>query len=348
MQKITDDIYCFTAGNDNAYLITGETNVLIDGVREEYAEEYIKAVAETVDIKDIKYIVINHSEPNRSGTLDAVLRKNPEITVIASTAGLKFLNDLIELNFKSMLAKDGMELQINGKTMKFVYVPYINWPDSMLTLYDKALFSCDLLSRGEDGDCIAYGKKYFSLCNFEAAARILDELDYEEVLQGSGTPHALEGPIRLYYKESKPDTVLILYSSVYGTTKAMAEAVRKTFAGLKTEIYDIDEIKTSDAAEKINSCRALALGVNTINADAPKKLWNIIGKTDKLTNKRKPCMLFGSYGWSNEGLYYIEHHLKMLRYDIFEKPFAVTLKLKDSDADALKKYAEKFAEYISG
>ena len=347
MQRITDDIYYFSAGGDNAYLITGETNVLIDGVRAEYAEEYIKAVSETVDIRDIKYIVINHSEPNRSGTLDAVLRENPDITVIASTAGLKFLSDLIDQKFKSMLAKDGMELEINGKTIKFVYVPYINWPDSMVTLYDKALFSCDLLSFGNDGDCIAYGKEYFSLCNFEAAARVLDGLEYEEVLQGSGKPYALEGPIKLYYKESKPDTVLILYSSAYGTTKKMAEIVRDTFGDTKTEIYDIDEIKAKIAAEKINNCRALVLGVNTINADAPKKLWSIIGKTDKLTNKRKPCMLFGSYGWSNEGLYYIEHHLKMLRYDIFEKPFTVIFRMKDGDADALKNYASGFVKYIS-
>ena len=347
MQRISNDIYYFSAGNDNAYLIKGETNVLIDGVRAEYAQEYIKAVSETVDICDIKYIVINHSEPNRSGTLDAVLKENPDITVIASTAGLKFLGDLVDRKFRSMLAKDGMELDINGKTMKFVCVPYINWPDSMVTLYDKALFSCDLLSRGDDGDCITYGKEHFSLRNFETAAQLLDGLDYNEVLQGSGTPHALEGAIRLCYTESAAEKILILYSSAYGATKKMAELVRETFGSTKTEMYNIDEIKASDAAEKINNCRALVLGVNTINADAPKKLWNIIGKTDKLANKRKPCMLFGSYGWSNEGLYYIEHHLKMLRYDIFKKPFSVTLRLKDADDDALKKYASEFAEYIN-
>ena len=347
MQRITDDIYCFTAGGDNAYLITGETNVLIDGVRAEYATDYIKAVSETVDIRKIKYIVINHSEPNRSGTLDTVLMENPDITVIASTAGLKFLGDLIDQKFKSMLAKDGMEIGINDKTMKFVYVPYMNWPDSMVTLYDKTLFSCDLLSYDDDRDYLGYANKYFSAGNFKAAVETLNGLEYELVLQGSGNPHT-NGPTAIYFAESKNTPVLILYSSAYGTTRQMAEIVRDAFVGLKTEIYHIDELDAKTAAEKINNCRALVLGVNTINADAPKALWNIIGKTDKLTNKRKPCMLFGSYGWSNEGLYYIEHHLKMLRYDIFKKPFAVTLRLKDGDADALKKYASEFADYITG
>ena len=298
-----------------------------------------------VNIRDIKYIVINHSEPNRSGTLDAVLRENPDITVIASTAGLKFLSDLVEREFKSMLAKDGMEIEINGKTMKFVYVPYMNWPDSMVTLYDKALFSCDLLSCGADGDYLAYIKNYFSLRNLTAAIETLNEIEYELVLHGSGNPKP-DGPTAIYCAESKNSPVLILYSSAYGTTKRMAEIVRQAFGDVKTEIYNIDEIDADAAAEKINNCRALVLGVNTINADAPKKLWSIIGKTDKLTNKRKPCMLFGSYGWSNEGLYYIEHHLKMLRYDIFNKPFAVTLRLKDGDDDALRKYTSEFTEYI--
>lgn len=347
MEKITDDIYRFSGGDDNAYLIKGETNVLIDGVRAEYAEEYIKSVSETVNISDIKYIVINHSEPNRSGTLDAVLRENPDITVIASTAGLKFLGDLVESGFKSMLAKDGMELELNGKVMKFVYIPYINWPDSMVTIYDKALFSCDFFSRDKCSDYLTYASKYFSAQNFKAAAETIRGIEYEFVLQGSGTPLALEGPLNFYFTDSKNDPVLILYSSAYGTTKKMAEIVGEVFGDIKTEMYNIDEIDADAAAEKINNCRALVLGVNTINADAPKKLWSIIGKTDKLSNKRKPCMLFGAYGWSNEGLYYIEHHLKMLRYDIFKKPFEVVLKLKPSDCDALKTYAADFVGYIN-
>ena len=345
MQRIADDIYRFSAGNDNAYLITGETNVLIDGVRKEYAEEYIKSVSETVNISEIEYIIINHSEPNRSGTLEAILRENPDITVIASTAGLKFLSELIDCKFKSMLAKDGMELDINGKTMKFIYVPYIDWPDSMATLYGKTLFSCDLFSCDEDGDCLSYINAHFSPRNLAAALEILNQQEYELVLQGSGEPHT-NGPTAIY-GVGKNDTVLILYSSAYGTTKEMAEIISEVFGDAKIEMYDIDEIDADEAAEKINNCRALALGVNTINADAPKKLWDIIGKTDKLSNKRKPCMLFGSYGWGGEGLYYIEHHLKMLRYDIFRKPFAVMLRLKTSDCDALKKYASDYIEYIN-
>ena len=336
MEKIFEGIYRFTAGGDNAYLIKGETNVLIDGVREEYAEEYISAVAKTAPFSDIKYIVINHSEPNRSGTLRAVLRENPDITVIASTAGLKFLSDLIDGGFHSMLAKDGMEMEINGGKMKFTYVPYMNWPDSMVTLYKNALFTCDLFD----------GESEFSEKYIDAAVEEIKKLDYKHILPGSGDFFGEHGPTAVFSVKNKRDTALILYSSVYGTTREMAEIVEKSLGGIKTEMYDIADIDEITAAEKINKCRALILGVNTINGDAPKKLWSIIGRTDKQSNKGKPCMMFGSRGWGGEGLYYIEHHLKMLRYDVYKKPFAAALRLKDADRAALKKFAAEFAEHI--
>lgn len=336
MEKIFDGIYRFTAGGDNAYLIKGETNVLIDGVRAEYAEEYISAVAKTAPFSDIKYIVINHSEPNRSGTLKAVLRENPDITVIASTAGLKFLSDLIDSKFHSMLAKDGMEMDINGGKMKFTYVPYMNWPDSMVTLYKNTLFSCDLF----DGESV-FSEKYI-----DAAVEEIKKLNYKHILPGSGAFFGENGPTAVFSIKNKQDTVLILYSSAYGTTREMAEIVQDALSGIKTEMYDIANINETTAAEKINKCRALVLGVNTINGDAPKKLWGIIGYTDKPSNKGKPCMMFGSRGWGGEGLYYIEHHLKMLRYDVYKKPFAAALRLKDADRAALKQFTTEFAAEI--
>ncbi len=334
MEKIFGDIYRFSAGGDNAYLIKGETSVLIDGVKEEYAEKYISAVAKTAPFSDIKYIVINHSEPNRSGTLRSVLKENPDITVIASTAGLKFLSDLIDGEFHSMLAKDGMDMEINGGKMKFTYAPYMNWPDSMVTLYKNTLFSCDLFD----------GKSEFSEKYLDAAIEEITKLDYEYILSGSGAYE--NGPSAAFYIKSRHDTALILYSSAYGTTREMAEIVRETLCGIKTEMYDIADIDETIAADKINKCRALILGVNTINGDAPKKLWGIIGKTDKPSNKGKPCMIFGSRGWGGEGLYYIEHHLKMLRYGVYKKPFAAALRLNDTDRAALKKFAAEFAEDI--
>ncbi len=346
MNKISDNIYCYTASGENSYLITGDVNILIDGVSAQYAREYTEAVEKAVAFSDIEYIVVNHSEPNRTGTLSAVLEKNPDIKVIGSTAALKFLSD--GLKFNGVLAKDKLKLKIGGKELQFILTPYINWPDSMMTLYDGCLFSCDLFSSDEDG-CEGYYNKY--LYPYREYVRLaIEELsgyDIKYIFPGSGKFQKAD-ILKSYIKPSESEYALILYSSVYGNTKEMAETVSEVLSRETADfrIFDIEREDSTYLAKCINNCKMLFIGANTINSDAPKKLWRILGDADKLTNKFKPCMIFGSYAWSGEGLYYTEQHLKMLRYKIFKKPFGVTLKMSERDREELQTMTEEFLKSI--
>lgn len=342
MERLHDNIYRFSAGADNAYLIKGDTNILVDGVCAEFAADYIKAVSNVVSFEDIRYIVINHAEPNRSGTLEAVLKENPDITVIASTAGLKLLSELTELKFNSHLAKDGMEMQVNGVLMKFILAPYINWPCSMLTLYGTNLFSSDAFSDAENGMIDWYTVSHAD--SLKGAVETLRGHKIEHVLRGTGKTISGEEFKKLKTADIDFSGVLILYSSLYGATEEMAKTVYGVFEGHKTNVsmYNIKDLESREAAEKINRAAAVVFAVNTINGDAPSKMWEIIGNSAKLINKNKPCMLLGTYGWGGEGLYYLEKHLRLLRYDIYEKPFSTVLRMKETDKDALIAYTRGF------
>ncbi len=345
MEKIRDNIFRFSKNNNNAYLIKSDVNILIDGVGYEFADEYIKSVGETVGFSDISYIVINHCEPNRIGTLEPVLKENRDITVVATTPALKFIEKYTGVSFKSITVKDGTELC----GLLFRLTPYINWPDSMLTFFDDVLFSCDLFSSTASGPGDYYSK-YLSQRpqSVSYAIDVIKNYKLSCILPGSGM--AVNADIDDFtdrYRrllDSPSGEILILYHSVYGNTCKMAKTAQKLLVenDIPYKMYDISVGRYDELAEKIDKCKALMLGTDTVNADAPADLWNIIALTNKVINKQKPCMLFGTYAWSGEGLYYMEHYLKMLRYMIYEKPFGVQLKMNGDEEKQFEKYTEKF------
>ena len=75
----------------NAYLITGEKNVLVETVEANFFDEYLDNIQSVVDISKIDYLIMNHTEPDHSGSVAKLLEKNPNITVVCTTAAQKYL-----------------------------------------------------------------------------------------------------------------------------------------------------------------------------------------------------------------------------------------------------------------
>lgn len=339
MERIKDDIYKFSYGNSNSYLI--KNKILIDGVSELYADEYINELEKTTDLGKITHIIVNHTK--RNGSLNKILKKLPDITVTASTAGLKFLNRIAEKPFNHTLAKDGMILDADGIKLKLILTPYINWPDSMVTLYDGNLFSCELFSSyGNDYEKY-YKNNLFTRSEYVSyALKKLSNEAFDIILPAEGDIRS-GGFIGEYEKiiHKDEDFFVIIYHSVYGNTKKMAEIIKQSLDE-KVKVFDAAKDDSDEIADFVNKSAALIIGTDTINADAPQKIWEIIAKTDKIVNKRKPCMIFGSYGWGGEGLYFLEEHLKMLKYKMFKKPFALELVIKPEDCGELAAYSKEF------
>ena len=348
MKHLENNIYVFSRNNNNAYLIMGDEPVLIDGVEEEYADEYIKAIESVVPVLDIRHIVINHCEGNRTGTLNTLLEKNPHIVVISSTAGLKFLHRICDREFSEILAKDSMNLRLGEISLSFLLTPYLNWPDSMMTVFNDNLFSCDFMS-SIDNDISKYFNENIKTTNeyLQTAIEKVKNLSINKIYPGSGEAHQ-KSIIDTMPENEKSGTVLVIYTSRYKNTDNMAKTVYKTLTdrGLQVKIINIDNTDLDLVAKETDKSLAIAFGTNTINADAPEKMWQLIAKLDKVNNRRKPCMIFGSYGWSGEGVYYIEKHLRFLKFGVFEKPYLTSFKMNEDEKKELCELTDKFVEHI--
>lgn len=133
----------------NAYLVKGEDGVaIIDTVKEQFSEEFFKKIEEVTTYDQIKYIVLNHLEPDHTGALPELLRRAPQAKVHISPRGLSMLKGLIKNHeqLEVTTVKTGDFLALGNTRLHFLTTPFLHWPDTQCTWLENEhiLFSGDL------------------------------------------------------------------------------------------------------------------------------------------------------------------------------------------------------------
>ena len=130
----------------NSYFINAEKKAIVEVAKEKFSETYIKKLRSVTDPAEIEYIILDHTEPDHSGSLQTLLDLAPSATVVGSGNAIRYLEDIVNKPFKSLVVKDGDTLDLGNKTLKFISAPNLHWPDSMFTylVEDKVLFTCDV------------------------------------------------------------------------------------------------------------------------------------------------------------------------------------------------------------
>ena len=132
----------------NAYLVTGgEKTALIETVHKDYFDQLVGNIEEVLPLEKLDYLIMNHTEPDHSGSVRALLERCPNLTVLCSNPARKFLSAIANEDFPCRVVKDGDTLDLGGKTLTFLSAPLLHWPDTMFTWdpADQTLFTCDFL-----------------------------------------------------------------------------------------------------------------------------------------------------------------------------------------------------------
>jgi len=238
----------------NAYTVIGRDGVaLIDTVDERYAYEYIGKVKEVVgDFSKIRYIVVNHLEPDHHGATSIALELIPNAKLVTTSIGSKILYSIYRVpRDRVVVVKDGDKIDLGGKTLRFIYTPWLHWPETMVTYLeeDKLLFSCDAfgsygaLQNGLFDDeldmdfYIEEARRYFSNIVAKYTKNVLDAIKKLEkidikIIAPSHGPIYRSNPNRivdLYKKWSQSDAdknrVLVIYGSMYGRGEAIVDRI---------------------------------------------------------------------------------------------------------------------------
>lgn len=362
----------------NAYLVCGkEKTALIETVHEKFFDEYLENISQVTDPKKIDYVILNHTEPDHSGSLRKLLDVCPDIKIVASFAGAKCLKAITNTDIDPVIAKDDLTIDLGGKVLKFIIAPLLHWPDSMFTYIeeDQILFPCDFLGAHyceprmidkymlykENYD---YSFKYYYDCIFgpfkqavlDGLGKIRDlKIDMVAPSHGPVLVERIQQNMDLYRQWSEtilhknnPKKVAIIYVSAYRCTEMLAEAAYDELikAGFDAKLYNLVD-NPVDVKPIIEEADAFMLGSPTINRDALKPIWDAISVTDAIINKGKPVGVFGSYGWSGEAVPMLVERLKALKLKPLEPGFRANLVPSNDELDKMRQYTREFIKTIS-
>lgn len=363
----------------NAFLITGEKNILVDTVHLSFFEEYLSNIQEVIDISRIDCLIMNHTEPDHSGSVAKLLELNPKISVYCTVPAQKYLSAITNRKFECVAVRSGDKLRFGSgpaEELEFIAAPLLHWPDSMFTWMPsaKTLFTCDFLGTHYCEPTLMdtsvhypeqYGKQfrhYFDCIFAPFKPYVLAGLDKMEDLpadlicpsHGPCLTESIEKCKALYREWSAPTVhqkkiAAILYASAYGCTTSLAKAAYeelKQDGHLDVRLVDVVFAPFAEVAALANEADALLVGSCTINRDAPKIIWDILASIDAINTRQKPAGAFGSYGWSGEAVPMMKSRLEHLKYRFIDEGFKVNFVPTEEDLAAMKAYAKTVVSHI--
>ena len=158
----------------NSYLVLGEKIAVMDSVDARKTGEWMEKLSAALDGRKPDYIVVQHMEPDHSGSIAAFLNEYPETVVVCSAQASKIMGQFNEgLSPKFLLVKEGDRLDLGkGVVLEFIAAPMVHWPEVIMTylLCEKTLFSADGFGKfgvyDADPDDWACGERryYFNIC----------------------------------------------------------------------------------------------------------------------------------------------------------------------------------------
>ena len=352
----------------NSYVMkTGDKVVLFETAKARFFDDYLEKLKEVIDVTKIDYLVTSHTEPDHAGSVERLLDYSPQMKILATPCAISFLKEIVNRDFVSIAVKDDQRMTIGKRTLHFMLVPNLHWPDTMYTFIEEEqiLVTCDSFGshycleevvsdkiQNEDDylkalryyfDCIIGPYKPFML---KALDRV-KSLDISMVCTGHGPVLAgdrIKRVMALYREWStvvnpnRKKTVIIPYVSAYGYTGLLAEKIAEGISDsgdIDVRCYDMVTADTAKVQEELQFADGMLFGTPTIIAEALRPIWDLTLGMFSVTHGGKYAGAFGSYGWSGEGVPHITERLKQLKMKVVD---GFRVRFKPSEADLVSAY----------
>ena len=321
-RKLFDELVPLPEGTSyNAYLVIGsEKTALIDTVHPSMTEDLLKAL-KSMGLERLDYIVSNHAEPDHAGSIPAVLGAYPQAKVLANVKCRSLLKSSLNLPAEAIqLLQDEQVLSLGDKSLRFLWVPWVHWPDTTITyiVEDRIMFSCDFL-----GAHLATSDLYATdEARVERAARVyyaeimmpyrpnvnkhlkrLEGLTLETIAPSHGPVYAKPEFILSLYRqwtgdETRPE-VIIPYLSMYESTAKMVAYLvdRLMEKGMSVQPFNVANLDSGRFSSALVEASTLVFASPTVlNGPHPAMAYAAY-LTNVLRPKTKYAAVIGSYGW---------------------------------------------------
>ncbi len=355
----------------NSYLVQGSSKTALIDTVDPAMENILLAHLKELSVQKLDFVIANHAEQDHSGSILAILRQFPEVKVVCSSRCKGMLVDLLAVPGEKILeVQDGETLALGDQTLKFVYTPWVHWPETMVTYLSeqKILFTCDFFGSHlattdmfvtDEGRVEEAAKRYYAEImmpfhsNIEKNLEKVKELPIEVIAPGHGPMYDKPDFILKLYRSwvfGEPKNIVVIpFVSMHGSTLKMVNYLTEALArrGVEVKLCDLPVTDIGKLAMSLVDAATLVIGVPTVLAGPHPQAVLAAYLANALRPKLKYATIIGSYLWGGRTEEIIKGMLPNLKVELLN-PLLVKGLPRDVDFQNLDNLAETIAEKHKG
>ncbi len=353
----------------NSYLVRGRTKTALVDTVEPTMLHVLEANLRGVERLD--YLVSNHTEQDHSGSIPWVLERFPGVELLASEPARSMLADHLGLAPERIrTVADGERLDLGGRTLRFIYTPWVHWPETMSTYLeeDRVLFSCDWFGAHvastepfvDSAHCVEdEAKRYYAeiMMPFrKIVQKNLDkirDLDIRMIAPSHGQIYRDPQPILCAYRDWTDDrphnSVVLPWVSMHGSTAMMVERLTAGLSarGVAVHPFNMSAADIGQLAMALVDAATLVVACPTVHVGPHPAVLGALVLANALRPKVRFAAVVGSYGWASKMVETVKGAMPNLKVEFFDPVIAKGLP-KAADLEALDRLAEAVAAKHAG
>jgi len=347
----------------NAYFVQGsEKNALIDTVDPVHWRTLSLQLDE---LPAPDYLVIHHVEQDHSGSTPMLLERFPELTIICNEKARGMLIDHLHIDdARFQVVADGESISLGDKTLKFLFTPWVHWPETMSTWLeqDRILFSCDFFgSHYATSDIFADkhevydgAKRYYAEIMMPFGAQVLKNIQkvtqYPIAIIGPSHGPVYDDPgfiIEAYrdWAGGEPQNIVCLpYVTMHDSTRLMVDHLTAalTDRGVAVERFDLTTLDAGELASSLVHAGTIVLGACTVLTGPHPLAAYAAFLANALRPRARFATVIGSYGWAGKTVETLVGMMPKLKVELLD-PVMVKGLPRAADYAALDALADTIA-----
>lgn len=358
----------------NSYLIRDGKTVLMDTVWAPFSKEFVLNLKNEIDLKEIDYIIMNHSEPDHSGALADIMKEIPDTPIYCTKNGMDIIKGHHHKDWNFVTVKTGDTLDLGKNKLTFIEARMLHWPDTMFTYYngENILFSNDAFGqhyatelmyndKADNCELMQEAIKYYAniltpYSNF-VAKKIEEVLGFNLPVDMICTSHGViwrDNPTQIINKymewsqNYKENQITIIYDTMWESTRRMAEAIAEGIKSadkdVKVKLFNSGKNDKNDIITEVFKSKTVLVGSCTINNGILSSIAAILEMMRGLRFKQKKAAAFGSYGWGGESVKMITEELKKGGFEILNDGIREKWRPDEEGLERCREYGREIAK----
>lgn len=359
----------------NSYLIADDDAVvLVDTVDVAFFEVYLKKIRDVIGDRKIDYLIINHMEPDHSGSISLIRQYYPDIVLVGNKKTFDMVDGYYGVGGERKVVAEGDSLKVGRHDLHFYLIPMVHWPETMVTFdsTDGILFSGDAFGcfGALNGGCIDKNinteiymgemRRYYSniVGKFgnpvQKALQKCSGLDIKMICSTHGPvwEEKIAEVVAMYDKLSRYEAeegVVIAYGTMYGNTEQMAEAIAEELSahGIKNIVmHNVSKTPHSFILADIFRYKALIVGCTTYNMHLYPEMEALLSKVAARDMKNRLIGYFGSFTWASAAVKKLGEYAAQLKFEVVGNPVEMKQSMSAGSEQQARELAVAMADRL--